>query len=39
MLNERVIAIPGILEHSLFFNMSHQAITAGPEGIEIFTKP
>jgi ribose 5-phosphate isomerase A len=39
MLNERVIAIPGILEHSLFYNMSHKAITAGPEGIQIFTKP
>lgn len=39
MLNERVIAIPGILEHSLFFNMAHRAITAGPDGIQIFTKP
>lgn len=39
MLNERVIAIPGILEHSLFYNMSHRAITAGPEGIQIFSKP
>ena len=39
MLNERVIAIPGILEHSLFYNMSHRAITAGPDGIQIFTKP
>lgn len=35
MLNERVIAIPGILEHSLFYNMSHLAITAGPEGVQI----
>jgi ribose 5-phosphate isomerase A len=39
MLNERVIAIPGILEHSLFYNMAHRAITAGPDGIQIFTKP
>lgn len=39
MLNERVIAIPGILEHSLFYNMAHQAITAGPDGIQIYTKP
>jgi ribose 5-phosphate isomerase A len=39
MLNERVISIPGILEHSLFYNMSHRAITAGPDGIQSFTKP
>lgn len=39
MLNERMIAIPGVLGHSLFYNMSSQAITAGPEGIQIFTKP
>jgi ribose 5-phosphate isomerase A len=39
MLNERVIAIPGILEHSLFYNMSHRAIIAGPEGLQIHTKP
>lgn len=39
MLNERVIAIPGILEHSLFYNMAHQAITAGPDGIQTYTKP
>jgi ribose 5-phosphate isomerase A len=39
MLNERVIAIPGILEHSLFYNMSHRAITAGPDGVQIYTKP
>jgi ribose 5-phosphate isomerase A len=39
MLNDRVIAIPGILEHSLFYNMAHRAITAGPDGIQIFTKP
>ncbi|HEV2482692.1 MAG TPA: ribose 5-phosphate isomerase A [Puia sp.] len=39
ILNERVLAIPGILEHSLFYNMSHRAITAGTEGLQIFTKP
>jgi len=38
ILNERVIAIPGILEHSLFYNMAHKAITAGPGGIQIYTK-
>jgi ribose 5-phosphate isomerase A len=39
MLNERVITIPGILEHSLFYNMSHRAITAGPGGIQTYAKP
>lgn len=39
LLNERVIAIPGILEHSLFFNMAHRAVTAGPGGIHVDTKP
>ena len=39
ILNERLIAIPGILEHSLFYNMAHKAVTAGPAGIEIYTKP
>ena len=39
LLNERLISIPGILEHSLFFNMAHRAIIAGPAGIEICRKP
>lgn len=39
MLNERVIAIPGILEHSLFYNMAHRAVIAGPDGIQTLTKP
>lgn len=39
MLNERVIAIPGILEHSLFYNMCNRAITAGAEGLQTYTKP
>lgn len=39
ILNERVLAIPGILEHSLFYNMSHRAITAGPQGLQNYTKP
>jgi ribose 5-phosphate isomerase A len=39
MLNDRIIAIPGILEHSLFYNMAHQAVTAGPDGIVVYTKP
>lgn len=39
ILNERVLAIPGILDHSLFYNMSHRAITAGPGGLNNYTKP
>lgn len=39
MLNERVKSIAGILEHSLFFNMAHKAVIAGPQGIEICRKP
>jgi ribose 5-phosphate isomerase A len=39
ILNDRVTALPGVLEHSLFFNMAHKAITAGPDGIIVYTKP
>ncbi|HEY4061045.1 MAG TPA: ribose 5-phosphate isomerase A [Puia sp.] len=39
LLNERLISISGILEHSLFFNMAHKAVIAGPGGIEICRKP
>jgi ribose 5-phosphate isomerase A len=39
ILNDRVTALPGVLEHSLFFNMAHKAITAGPDGIVVYTKP
>lgn len=39
MLNDRVKGIPGILEHSLFFNMASRAVIAGPQGIEICSKP
>jgi ribose 5-phosphate isomerase A len=39
MLNDRVTGIPGILEHSLFFNMASKAVIAGPQGIEICSKP
>jgi ribose 5-phosphate isomerase A len=35
MVNEKVKGIPGVLEHSLFFNIAHLAIVAGPEGIKI----
>ena len=39
MLNDRVTGIPGILEHSLFFNMAQRAVVAGPDGVEIIGKP
>ncbi|HEY6901401.1 MAG TPA: ribose 5-phosphate isomerase A [Puia sp.] len=39
VLNDRVTCIPGILEHSLFFNMAHKAVVAGPQGVEICQKP
>ncbi|HLZ85981.1 MAG TPA: ribose 5-phosphate isomerase A [Puia sp.] len=38
ILNDRVTTIPGILEHSLFYNMAHKAITAGPDGMMVYTK-
>jgi ribose 5-phosphate isomerase A len=39
IVNDRITNLPGVLEHSLFFNMAHQAITAGPDGIRVYTKP
>jgi ribose 5-phosphate isomerase A len=39
ILNDRVTSLAGVLEHSLFFNMAHKAITAGPDGIQTYTKP
>lgn len=39
ILNDRVTNLPGVLEHSLFFNMAHKAITAGVDGIVVYTKP
>ena len=38
MINDRMIGIAGILEHSLFYNMAHRAIVAGPEGIQYYSK-
>jgi ribose 5-phosphate isomerase A len=34
-VNEKVIRIPGVLEHSLFFNIARLGIVAGPGGIKI----
>ncbi|HEY4111259.1 ribose 5-phosphate isomerase A [Puia sp.] len=39
ILNDRVTNLAGVLEHSLFFNMAHKAVTAGPDGIVVYTKP
>lgn len=38
MINDRITSIPGILEHSLFYNMAHAAIVAGPDGIRHYSK-
>jgi ribose 5-phosphate isomerase A len=35
LVNERVTRIPGVLEHSLFFNLARLAIIAGPDGVKI----
>ncbi len=37
LINERMIGIPGILEHSLFYNLAQRAIVAGPEGVRYYT--
>jgi ribose 5-phosphate isomerase A len=38
VINERVIGIPGVLEHSLFYNMAHRAIVAGPDGVKQYSR-
>jgi ribose 5-phosphate isomerase A len=38
VINDRLIAIPGILEHSLFYNLAHRAIVAGPEGVQHYSR-
>jgi ribose 5-phosphate isomerase A len=38
MINDRMINIPGILEHSLFYNLAQRAIVSGPEGIQHYSK-
>ena len=39
LLNARLDGLTGVLEHSLFYNMAHRAVVAGPEGIQIMLKP
>jgi ribose 5-phosphate isomerase A len=38
VINERVIGIPGVLEHSLFYNMAHRAIVAGADGVKQYSR-
>jgi ribose 5-phosphate isomerase A len=38
LINDRMTGIPGILEHSLFFNLAQRAIVAGPEGIRYYSR-
>jgi ribose 5-phosphate isomerase A len=38
-INTEVKGITGVLEHSLFYNIAHKAVMAGPAGIKIITKP
>jgi len=38
VINDRLPGIPGILEHSLFYNLAQRAIVAGPEGIKQYSR-
>jgi ribose 5-phosphate isomerase A len=38
VINDRIAGIPGVLEHSLFYNLAQRAIVAGPDGIQYFTR-
>ena len=38
VINDRLLGIPGILEHSLFYNLAHRAIVAGPDGIKQYAR-
>jgi ribose 5-phosphate isomerase len=38
VINERVTGIPGVLEHSLFYNMAHRAIVAGADGVKQYSR-
>jgi ribose 5-phosphate isomerase A len=38
VINDRLFGIPGILEHSLFYNLAHRAIVAGPDGIKHYAR-
>jgi ribose 5-phosphate isomerase A len=34
-VNDLVLQIPGVLEHSLFYGLARRAVVAGPGGIRI----
>jgi ribose 5-phosphate isomerase A len=38
VINDRLAGIPGILEHSLFYNLAHRAIVAGPDGVKHYSR-
>jgi ribose 5-phosphate isomerase A len=38
VINDRLTGMPGILEHSLFYNLAHRAIVAGPNGIKQYSR-
>jgi ribose 5-phosphate isomerase A len=38
MINDRMTGIPGILEHSLFYNLAHRAIVAGADGVRYYSR-
>jgi ribose 5-phosphate isomerase A len=38
VINDRLLGIPGILDHSLFYNLAHRAIVAGPDGIKQYSR-
>jgi ribose 5-phosphate isomerase A len=38
VINDRLLGIPGILEHSLFYNLAQRAIVAGPDGIKQYAR-
>jgi ribose 5-phosphate isomerase A len=38
VINDRLLGIPGILEHSLFYNLAHRAIVAGPDGVKQYSR-
>jgi ribose 5-phosphate isomerase A len=38
VINDRMAGIPGVLEHSLFYNLAQRAIIAGPDGIRYYTR-
>ena len=38
-LADRLVSIPGVVEHGLFLGLAHLAILAGPQGVRIVERP